>query len=145
MNYRTNSGVKGEVKKKITWRSADWCFFLNLMTSISPKIQKVKMNPSTKNTPMHIMIKLFTSRDKEKILNSNRNEKHWTQMSKDNCDRFFLSETTQPRRQMKISLKFKKRISHLDSFIQQKYFSKIKTFSNIPKWNNWISISRPAL
>lgn len=71
------------------------------MTTISSKIQKVKMNPSTKNTSEHIKIKLFTSRDKEKTLNSKKNEKYGIQMNKDKGETSFflllLLETTQAR------------------------------------------------
>ena len=56
------------------------------------------MNPSTKNTPEHIKIKLFTSRDKKKILNSKINEKYCIQMNKDRGESgFFLSKTAQAR------------------------------------------------
>ena len=60
------------------------------MTTISSKIQKVKMNPSTKNTSEHIKIKLFTSRGKEKILNSKKNEKYGKQMNKDKGETSFF-------------------------------------------------------
>ena len=60
------------------------------------------MNLGTKNILMRTIIKLFTTKDKEKILNGKRNETHYIHMNKDKEDsRFFVRNNTSQKTNLK--------------------------------------------